>query len=158
MSTTRRASRSGFTLVELLIVVVVVSLLAGLALPNLQRAILKARAIGVVAEMEVIRVAALGYLGEYHQYPPDGYFDGISVGFREYLPEGYVFKQDDIWYDWNNWDHVGARWAVGRRYNVAVAFNGDEELAREVARVLSPNATLGRGRGWNVTWLIEAGT
>lgn len=96
-------TRGGFTLVELAVVVLVVALLASIALPNFQRAIVKARATEAIAELQVIRVAVMGYLGDHHEYPPDRNRGTVPPGLAAYLPENYSFRQEYYTIDFDQW-------------------------------------------------------
>lgn len=95
--------RGGFTLAELLVVMAILSLLAGLAIPNLQRAVLKARAADAIGDLEVIRVAVLQYQADRHEWPPDRNRGQIPPGLEEYLPDGFSFVGDDYIMDYDNW-------------------------------------------------------
>ena len=95
--------RGGFTLVELAVVVMIVALLAAIAMPNLQRAIVKARATAAIAELQVIRVAVLNYLGDYHTYPPDRNRGVIPPRLDAYLPENFSFSTEYYVIDYDNW-------------------------------------------------------
>jgi len=95
--------RGGFTLVELAMVVLIIALLAAIGLPNFQRAVVRARATEAIAELQVIRVAVMGYLGEHHQYPADVNRGQVPDGLGPYLPEGYTFTTEYYTIDYDNW-------------------------------------------------------
>ncbi len=148
-----RSLRAGFTLVELLLVMVIVGILAGLAQPSLQRALMKARAADVVGDMNVVRVAVFNYLAEEGEWPADRGRGRIPRGLEDYLPEGFDFRSERYTMDYDNW--AGRR---GRRFRntfdigLTVVMN-DSELGQEVVRMLGGNAwTNGRRR---FTWVLD---
>ena len=64
------ARRSGFTLVELLAVIMIVALLAGLVTPAVMRARNSARNAAIKAEIDMLHMAIMNYKNEYGSFPP----------------------------------------------------------------------------------------
>lgn len=86
---------SGFTLVELMIVVLIIALLASIAIPNILRARVNAHDASAQASLKTIGIAMETYLSTNHAYPSDmslllsatppylqvDYFTGVHSGF-----------------------------------------------------------------------------
>lgn len=77
----RRASR-GFTLPELLIVIVIISILLGIAIPAVMKAISRGRATEMRMEISAMEQAIERYHDKYGDYPPD--FVSWAVVERHY--------------------------------------------------------------------------
>ena len=74
--------RSGFTLVELLAVIMIIALLAGLLTPAVMKSLSSSRAAAVKAEIELLNTALMNYKNEYGSFPPSdmrGLWSGGSV-------------------------------------------------------------------------------
>lgn len=67
--TGRRLGRSGFTLIELMIVATILGALAGLALPNYQRVVERARVIKAVGDITVVQQALQEHFVANGTYP-----------------------------------------------------------------------------------------
>lgn len=90
----RWSRRSGFTLVELAVTVMIVGILAGLALPNLRQALLKADAAHLIADAHTVSLAAYEYLND------NGSFPVSSVQLATYLPDGFELSYKNVSYTW----------------------------------------------------------
>ena len=64
------AGRGGFTLVELLAVIMIIALLAGLVTPAVMRARNSARNAAIRAEIDMLHMAIMNYKNEYGSFPP----------------------------------------------------------------------------------------
>jgi len=62
-------SRDGFTLVELLVVVAIISLLASIGVTNYQAAVIKAKVVATQSNMRVIEEAIIQYRNDFGNYP-----------------------------------------------------------------------------------------
>jgi prepilin-type N-terminal cleavage/methylation domain-containing protein len=100
--TREMSRRAGFTIVELLLVVVIVSILAGLAIPNYQNVVTKARAADLLGRIDVVEIAVQNYLGDTNAWPPDSGAGVIPNGVMPYLPENFTFVGEDFELDWEN--------------------------------------------------------
>lgn len=99
-ATVRR--RAGFTLVELMLVVVIVSILAGLAIPNYRVVVVKAHAADVLGQIRVVELGVHSYLGENNAWPNEAATGVIPPGLVIYLPDNFVFTDVDFDLDWEN--------------------------------------------------------
>ena len=85
----QRLRSTGFSLVELLLVIAIIAILAALLLPALARAKAKARQVACINNLRQIGIAAAMYVGEYRQYPGT-----LSVTYGPcYVWPGRLFTQ-----------------------------------------------------------------
>ena len=92
--------RKGVTIIELLIVMVLVGILAGIAIPNFQNAVWRARAAEVVSDVHTVTLA-------YHQYLADGggrirtaAWGSVPAALEPYLADGFSFSTEVADYRW----------------------------------------------------------
>lgn len=136
--------RRGFTLVELLVVLVIISLLVGLARPRLQRALIEARAAEVIATLDAVREAAYEYQSRTGEWPGDESRGVMPDGLRNMLGDDFSFSRDGYVLDYDRWDGP---------FQVGVSIIPDDPRLGE--------ALLNRlgGSGWGdsdrFTWVIE---
>lgn len=97
------SDRKGFSLIELMIVVLIVGTLAGVAVPNLNRALLRARAVDAVADLNVVKVAVLNYQANENTWPDETDAGATPPGLEEYLPGDFSFNREDYVLDYENW-------------------------------------------------------
>ena len=62
-------NQKGFTLVELVVVIAIIGILAGMAIPRFLDATASARGAKVVADMRTIQSAEMIYFAKYSKYP-----------------------------------------------------------------------------------------
>ncbi len=145
----RGCGQEGFSLVELLVVVVIISILAAVVQPNLHKALVRARAADVVGELNVVKVAVLAYQAEHSRWPPDRNRGQIPPGLEEFLPDGFTFSTPDYVLDFDNWSAKGSSvFDIGLTY-----ISTDAELGAAVIDLLGNNVwTDGSSK---YTWIIE---
>ena len=71
---------SAFTLIELLVVVLIIGILAAVALPQYQVAVLKSRLAPIMANVKAIVNSSEVYYLEHGEYPDDNDITGIDIG------------------------------------------------------------------------------
>lgn len=90
---TRHTRSAGFTLIELMIVLVIIGVLAGIAVYNFAGAADKAKKDSTMTRMKMIQGALSTYYAQYSSFPPSG------VGMQPLLAEK-LLKADaanDMW-------------------------------------------------------------
>ncbi|MBW3533694.1 MAG: prepilin-type N-terminal cleavage/methylation domain-containing protein [Gemmatimonadetes bacterium] len=94
--------RGGFTLVELMVVVVIVSILAAIAIPNYRLMITKARAAEALGDVDVVYVAATSHMANQHTWPQDAASGTVPPDMDGYLPDDFSFAGEGYELDWDN--------------------------------------------------------
>ena len=138
-------NRKGVTLIELLVVVLIVSILAAIAQPQLTGIIVKARAADAISDMQVVRVAVYNYQSDQQSWPADVSSGIVPPGLEDYLPGNFGLVKDDYTMDYDYWG--GTPFTVG-----VTLITSDSTLGRTALEMLaSPK--------WNAgdkyTWVIE---
>lgn len=90
--------RRGFTLVEALLVMVIIAILAGIALPLLRGAVARADAARVRTDVRQIEVAALQYREDQGRFPPRSAWGASVPDLNPYLSEGTPFTYKEVEY------------------------------------------------------------
>jgi prepilin-type N-terminal cleavage/methylation domain-containing protein len=86
MSSSALQPRAGFTLIEIMVVVVIIGLLASLALPTFNRVRLQAVSQRYLNDARQIRDGAERYAMEHGNFPPNG-TAGLHADLRGYIPD-----------------------------------------------------------------------
>ncbi len=74
-----RRQKLGFTLVELMVVIVIIGILAAIAIPAISRAITTGRQTAMRMEINSLEQAVENYRTKYGDYPPDGSDAGVAA-------------------------------------------------------------------------------
>jgi prepilin-type N-terminal cleavage/methylation domain-containing protein len=81
----RSQVRGGFTMIELLMVIIIISILIGLLLPAINAAIKSARRAAVLSEISQLASALANFKSEYGDYPPSRFLAVESGNYTQYL-------------------------------------------------------------------------
>lgn len=68
----KRTQKQGFTLVELMVVIMIIGILTAIAIPAVNRAVRAGRQTAMRMEINALEQAVENYMQKYGDYPPDG--------------------------------------------------------------------------------------
>lgn len=126
--------RSGFTLIELVIVLTIIGVIAAIVLPHLREAAYKADAAAIVSDAQTVRMAALSYFAEQAEFPNTSGWGEVPPELIESLPEGFEFAYEgDVDYRWRR-ASTGVRFGTGHLGQFQVRHNGRWGLADAMKR------------------------
>ncbi|MBA3318662.1 MAG: prepilin-type N-terminal cleavage/methylation domain-containing protein [Gemmatimonadales bacterium] len=113
--------RLGFTFIEVLVVCVVLSILAGLAV--LKYIDLKHRALSAsaTADLQAVRLAAYSAWYEQGVWPAEAGAGTVPGGMVQYLPNGFIFSKPEYTLDWDNFVPPGGGPSGGMQLGVVVS-------------------------------------
>ena len=100
---TTKRHRRGFSLIELMTVMAVIGLLAALGIPRYRDMKRRAFYANVVSDFNTVRVAAYNYFADNATYPPDGGSGAPPAVLVPYLPQGFVFENENYTLDYDVW-------------------------------------------------------
>lgn len=105
--------RRGFTMVELLTVIIVIAVLAGIALLKYIDLRNTARAAEVAGDFRAVMVAAYNYQSDNEAWPPDGATGATPPALAPYLPGGFRFTKPEYTLDYENLGVGGGAYVIG---------------------------------------------
>jgi len=142
---TSSGRRSGFTIIELLTVMIVIGLLAGIALLRYIDLRHRARAAEAAADLDAVRLAAYGAWYETGAWPGDAGPGVVPPALMPYLPANFRFDKPEYTLDWENFVPPGGGPSGGMQLGVVVT-SSDPRLQRALAQTLGnkgPFVTVG---------------
>jgi prepilin-type N-terminal cleavage/methylation domain-containing protein len=99
----RPRGRGGWTMIELLMVMLILGILVNLAMPALRLIRRRAEAAHVIGDMRVIHVAALASHADRGVFPPSDNWGNVPPPLVPTLPEGFEFRYGDAMYRWHRY-------------------------------------------------------
>ena len=144
--------RRGFTFVELLIVMIVIGLLAGLGM--LKYVDLKHRAMSAqaIADLEAIRLAGYSAWYETGAWPADAGAGMVPPALAPYLSSSFSFSKQEYTLDWENFVPPGGGPSGGMQLGVVLT-SSNPRLTQSLIKHLGNKAPF-FVVGGNLTYVI----
>jgi type II secretory pathway pseudopilin PulG len=98
-----RRRRSGYSIVELLVVLAFIGLLTRLAIPRYTDMKRRATAASIIGDVHAIRVALFTRYAETQDWPAEAGPGVIPAVLQSYLPDQFTFTHPDWTYDYEVW-------------------------------------------------------
>lgn len=127
--------RSGFTIVELLTVMIVLGLLAGIAVLKYIDLRHRARAAAVAGDLHAVRIAAYGAMYESGSWPAEASAGDVPPTLAPYLPTNFSFVKPEYTLDWENFVPPGGGPATPFQVGVVVT-SADPKLQHTLEQIL----------------------
>lgn len=103
----------GFTIVELMTVIIILGLLAAIGLLKYLDLRNQARSAEVAGDFRVVMVAAYNYYSDHNDWPPDGSAGVVPPPLVQYLPSSFQFTKPEYTLDFDNFGLGGSDYVVG---------------------------------------------
>ncbi|MGQ0766018.1 MAG: type II secretion system protein [Gemmatimonadota bacterium] len=158
-SRSRTSRRRGFSLIELMTVMVIIGLLTRFGLPRYADMRSQTMARSIVGDIHAIRLAALNYHADRNAWPPAAGRGVIPNGLAPYLPGGFRFREGTVDLQWqlvNTTTRVGRTRVTVQTPRVTVRTT-DPKLRRAVV-TLARNGFAHALVGQNVAFIITTGS
>ena len=139
----------GFTRLELLLVVLLVAVIAGIAVPNYLEVVRSTRAMQAVADLYAVRAAAYLCYGDTAKWPPEAPTGVVPPELSRRIPGNVQFTGEHYRLDWENWsDEHGEAAGPSRQILVGVSVvSADPKLLTDVEQLLSRSTFAQRETG-----------
>ena len=92
----RRSGESGFTLVELMIVMTIIGILASIAIPSYIRSVQKAKEAVLREDLHTLRTAIDSYTVD-KEKAPQSLDDLVQAGYLKAIPNDPMTSRNDTW-------------------------------------------------------------
>lgn len=100
--------RAGVATGDVLLILAGMSLLAALAYPEGERALMRRHADQAQAHVEAVGAAAAAFRKERAAWPLPAEIGEVQADLAGYLPEGFSFRTDAFTLKWDRWEAVEA--------------------------------------------------
>lgn len=150
------APTRGFTLVEILVVVVIISLLAMLAIPGMQMVQRRARSSAVINDFRVFATAFQTHAQEHGSFPVETDVALVPAGMETTLKTDAWLRATPIGghYNWENDQmHFGVRYKAA----IAITATGDAPLPLDVNQLTVIDRAVDDGDLYNGNFRLGAG-
>jgi len=98
---------AGFTLVEVLLVILIIGILSGLGVPIYRNIVQRADAARIIADIHTIHLAVGDHLVDEKVHPETGDVGVVPRGLESRLPENFPFAWGTIRYRYRRWAVTG---------------------------------------------------
>ena len=143
--------KQGFTLIELLVVVLIIGILASVALPQYQKAVMKARITEVKTFVAAAEKAINLYILENGYPASDVYpYEDTSIDFSSFgTVSGHLIESNSgFWkgafYIWSDGWAIYVDSVLGNHIEYSIAYNASSDTRESICRYLEPENKKGK--------------
>ena len=134
-----RRKRRGFTFVEILIAMIVISILAGIMVMRYIELKHRALTAQATSDMETVRLAAFTQFYDSGQWPTDPGPGVVPPELVPYLGQGFAFARPDYTLEFENFVPPGG--GTSATYQVAIRFSStNQKLVNTMIQVVGDRA------------------